>query len=86
MAKIVSNIFGLDDYDVNIPYVALSEQAEGQKFMQALEEQVHMATGTATGMHGDYDLNQGGMPSGASPQGQPTPNPGPPQLQGKPIG
>jgi len=57
LAKLVSNIFGLDNYDVNIPYVGMSEQAEGQKFVNALQEQVHMSAGTATGLGGDYDLH-----------------------------
>jgi hypothetical protein len=56
LAKIVEKVFNLDDYEVVTPFVALAEQAEGQKQAQALQEQVHMAAGTATGMGEDFDL------------------------------
>ncbi len=62
-AKLVSNIFNVDDYELFLPFVALSEQAEGQKLVQALQEQVHAAAGTATGMGNDYDANPDGSPS-----------------------
>lgn len=57
LAKIVEGIFNLEDYEVMLPYVGLSEQAQAQKYIQALQEQVHMASQTATGMGTDYDLN-----------------------------
>ena len=60
LSKIVTNIFNLDDYNVNIPYVALSEQAEGQKMVAALQEQVHNSIGTATGIGFDHDMSAGG--------------------------
>lgn len=56
LSKIVENIFNLEDYEVVVPYIGLSEQAEGQKLIQALQEQIHAAAGTATGMGTDYDL------------------------------
>lgn len=55
LAKIIENIFNLEDYEVVLPFVNLSEQAEGQKMVNALQEQVHSAAGTATGMGTDYD-------------------------------
>lgn len=69
LAKIVSNIFNLDDYKVNVDFVALSEQAEGQKLMNSLQEQVHRTAGTASGMGEDYDMS-------AAQSGPPVPSPG----------
>ena len=57
LAQIISQFFNIDDYDVVRPYVALSEQADGQKKMNALQEQIHMAAGTATGLGEDYHLS-----------------------------
>jgi hypothetical protein len=56
LAKIVEKIFGLDQYEVVIPFVGLAEQAEAQKFNTALQEQVQSHAMTATGMNGDYDM------------------------------
>jgi hypothetical protein len=39
-----------------MPYVGISEQAEAQKIVQALQEQIHMAAGTATGQGEDFDM------------------------------
>lgn len=64
LAKLVSHIFNLDDYVVYLPNVAYAEQAEAQKLSQALQEQVHAATTTATGMGGDYDLSAAQQPQG----------------------
>jgi hypothetical protein len=57
LASILSQFFNIDDYDVVRPYVALSEQADAQKKQNALQEQVHMAAGTATGLGEDYHLS-----------------------------
>lgn len=57
LAKIVETVFGLDQYEVFVPFVGLTEQAEGQKLVQALQEQVMQAGQTATGMGGDYDMS-----------------------------
>lgn len=57
LAKIVEDIFNLKDYNVVTPYIALAEQADGQRQVQALEEQLHMETGTATGIGEDYDTD-----------------------------
>jgi hypothetical protein len=71
LAKILENIFNLDDFEVVTPYIALAEQADAQKMIQALQEQVHMAAGTATGMGEDFDMVE--APQGQPPQeGQPT--------------
>ena len=57
IAKLLSNTFDLDDYEIFTPFIGLSEQAEGQKMANALQEQVHMAAGTATGQGDDFDLS-----------------------------
>jgi Bacteriophage head to tail connecting protein len=57
MAQVLEKIFNIDDYQIVMPFVSLSEQAEGQKFMNALEEQVHQASQTASGQGSDFDLN-----------------------------
>lgn len=77
LARIYENTFNLEDFGVMVPFIALAEQAEGQKQAQALQEQVHMAAGTATGMGEDFDIPQSGQPQGP-PQEQPS---GTPQQQ-----
>ncbi len=56
MAKVLEDIFDLKDYEIITPFVALAEQAEGQKMAQALQEQLQQQMGTATGMGEDYDM------------------------------
>ena len=67
LAKILEDVFDLSEYEVVLPYVALSEQAEGQKMINALQQQVHQAAGTATGIGNDFDLNAP-MQAAAAPQ------------------
>lgn len=75
LAKIVEDAFGLKDFGVVIPYVAITEQSEGQQIAQASQEQVAMNTMTATGMGDDYDLEA--MPQTQGPMNavgmEPTP-------------
>lgn len=59
LAKIVENVFNLSEYEVMLPFVGLSEQAEGQKLAQTLAEQVHMQGMTASGIGEDYDMSGG---------------------------
>lgn len=56
LAKIVEDIFNLKEFEVVTPYVALAEQADAQKQMNALEQQVFMESGTATGIGSDFDM------------------------------
>jgi len=66
-AKLIETIFNLEDYQIVMPFVGLSEQAEAQKQIQALQEQIHQAAGTATGQGNDFDMSAlqgGGRPSG----------------------
>jgi len=56
LAKIYEDIFDLKDYEVVLPYVNIAEQADGQRQVQALQEQLQQEMGTATGMGEDYDM------------------------------
>lgn len=56
-AKMLESNFNLEDYEIMTPYIALAEQADAQKQIQALQEQIHSAAGTATGMGEDFDLD-----------------------------
>src|SRR6266849_7204082 len=68
LAKILENIFDLKDYGVVTPFVQLAEQADGQRYIQAMQEQLHQEMGTATGMGHDYDTDQQGNFSPPPPQ------------------
>ena len=57
LAQVFEKALNIEDYNIVMPFVSFSEQAEAQKFMNALEEQVHMASQTATGQGNDFDLN-----------------------------
>ncbi len=61
LAKILESTFDLKDYGVVTPYISLAEQADAQRMVQALQEQLHQETGTATGMGEDYDVNAAGQ-------------------------
>lgn len=65
LAKMLENVFDLSDYHIVQPFIALAEQADAQAQAQALEEQLHQQTMTASGMNGDYDLQ------GPAPQQKP---------------
>lgn len=56
LAKVIEDTFDLQRYEMVLPYVALTEQADAQKQMNVLEEQVAKETMTATGMNNDFDL------------------------------
>lgn len=57
LAKIYEDIFNLKDYEVVLPYIALAEQADGQRQIQALQEQLQQEIGTATGIGEDFDVD-----------------------------
>jgi len=61
LARILESVFDLKDYTVVTPYIQLAEQADGQRMVQALQEQLHQEMGTATGMGHDYDANSDGQ-------------------------
>jgi hypothetical protein len=60
LARILEGVFDLKDFNVVTPYVQLAEQADAQRFIQAMQEQLHQEAGTATGMGEDYDTDQSG--------------------------
>ena len=58
LAKLFTDGLDLRDVDgLNIPFIGLAEQAEAQQKVQVLQEQLHKQIGTATGMHGDFDID-----------------------------
>jgi hypothetical protein len=74
LAQILENTFDLSDYGVVTPYIQLAEQADAQRYIQAMQEQLHQEAGTATGMGEDYDVHpQTGQ---FSPPPQAAPKPG----------
>jgi hypothetical protein len=72
MAKLFENFFNIKDYNIVLPYVAISEQAEAQKEAQALQENVMTQGSTATGIGEDYDMEH--LQALNTPQAAP-PNP-----------
>lgn len=74
LSKVLESVFDLKDYEIVMPYIALAEQADAQRQVQQLQQQLHQEAGTATGMGNDYDLNggvQAGMPGGGAPPTKP---------------
>ncbi len=57
MGKLFEKAFNMEQEEIFLPYVALSEQADGQRLAQALQEHTLQQTQTASGMGSDYDLN-----------------------------
>lgn len=57
LSKLFERIFNLENEEMVVPYIALSEQADAQRQAQALQEQTLQATQTASGMGQDYDLD-----------------------------
>lgn len=67
LAKILESSFNLQDYEIVRPYVSLYEQADAQKQVHALQEQVAMAAGTATGQNDDFDMEELNKPPQQTP-------------------
>lgn len=63
LAKIMEDVFNLEDYEVVVPYIALAEQADAQKQIQTLQQQVMAENTTATGIGEDFDV----MPGSGTP-------------------
>lgn len=57
LSKVVESILNIQDYEIIIPYIALAEQAEAQKFVHSLQEQVATEATTASGIGEDYDMS-----------------------------
>jgi hypothetical protein len=60
MAKILESIFDLKDFHVVTPYIALAEQADAQRYVNVMQEQLAQETTTATGIGEDYDTDAQG--------------------------
>jgi len=67
LAKLVEEVLDLEEYELVLPFVALSEQAEAQQFAQVLKEQNMQQMQTATGMGNDFDM-PGSPQKGFKPQ------------------
>jgi hypothetical protein len=67
LAKIVEDVFDLKDYQVVMPYIALAEQADGQKQAMVLEQQLHLQNQTASGSGSDFDTDGLGAGGGKPP-------------------
>lgn len=56
LAKIIfDELLDLKDYSLVQPYIRIAEQADAQRQVNALQEQVSTEAATATGINGDYD-------------------------------
>lgn len=75
IAEILETVFDLKDFKVFQPFISLAEQADGQRLIQSMQEQLQQEMGTATGMGEDYDMG----PDGAPPPPQAPPNAQPQQ-------
>lgn len=62
LARFYEDVFDLGDYEMVTPYIALAEQADGQRQVQVLQEQLHQEMGTATGIGEDHDMPAQGAP------------------------
>ena len=71
LARILESVFDLKDYNAVTPFVQLAEQADGQRMVQSLQEQLHQEMGTATGIGHDYDVDQQGKFSPPPPTAKP---------------
>lgn len=72
LAKLFEKAFNMEQEEIMLPFVALTEQADGQRMQQALQEQVLQATQTASGMGEDFDMQPSAQQvqqmAGAPPQ------------------
>lgn len=64
LAKVLENVFNLQDYEIVLPNIALVEQADAQKQIHSLQENVMQQAGTASGMGQDFDLSM--LPDGGA--------------------
>ena len=69
LAKLFEKVFQIEDEEIVLPFVQLSEQAEGQRFAQAMQEQVLQSTQTASGIGEDFDLQPTPQQMIQQPQG-----------------
>jgi len=62
LAKMFERNFNLEEFKLVYPYVALTEQMQGQQQAMVLEQMMHQQNQTATGMGHDYDMLPNGQP------------------------
>lgn len=53
LAEVIEQVLNLEDYEVMVPYIGISEQSEAQKIMQASQEQASMEAMAPTGLTPD---------------------------------
>lgn len=56
LAKMFERNFNLEEFKLVYPYVALTEQMQGQQQAMVLEQMMHQQNQTATGIGHDYDM------------------------------
>lgn len=56
LAKMFERNFNLEEFKLVYPYVALTEQMQGQQQAMVLEQMMHQQNMTATGIGHDYDM------------------------------
>jgi hypothetical protein len=71
LSKLFEKAFNVEQEEIFMPFVALSEQAEAQQLSQALQEQTLQATQTASGMGEDFDLSPNTQPQPQLPEAAP---------------
>jgi hypothetical protein len=69
LAKFFERAFNVEQEELVLPFVSISEQAEGQRLAQAMQEQNLQATQTASGMGEDFDLQPSPAQMAQQPQG-----------------
>lgn len=62
MAQMYEESFDLKDFNLVSPYINISEQADAQRQVQVLQEQLHQEMGTATGVGEDHDMEMAQRP------------------------
>lgn len=67
MAAMYEEVFDLKDYNLVSPYINISEQADAQRHVQVLQEQLHQEMGTATGVGEDHDMEVAQRPAPPGP-------------------
>jgi len=60
LAKMFERNFNLEEFKIVYPYVALTEQMQGQQQAMVLEQMMHQQNMTATGIGHDYDMQPAG--------------------------
>ena len=65
VAEMIENILDIEDFDIFMPFIRLSEQADAQRLLNVHGEQVAQEATTATGVGEDFDVDQFPIPEEA---------------------